>query len=298
LGESQSDYWIFSQLAERWGFGWQVTEGRDEEAWCKRFWEFSDLKKRIGWEQFKERGYYMPGIPKNWERRRAFSWFAEGTECKFLRDDCQKEGKVGTRTGKFEFVSELLEEKEPNDPVRGPMAFYKPSREGHCSELYKKYPLHIISPHPRFGFHSQYDPHAKWRWEVPEHRQVVDGNPYAILRIHPKRAAERGIQSGDIVRVFNDRGDILCMAKVTNRMEAHTVHCYGSSGMYEPVVPGEKSLDKGGCVNLLTSSAMIEGDWIPAMTPNSTLVEIEKYESPLVPGMRLNELLDKVNEEG
>lgn len=62
-----------------------------------------------------------------------------------------KEGKLGTRTGKIEFVSELLEEKEPDDPVRGPMAFYKPSREGHQSPLYEKYKLHLITPHPRFG---------------------------------------------------------------------------------------------------------------------------------------------------
>jgi trimethylamine-N-oxide reductase (cytochrome c) len=202
-----------------------------------------------------------------------------------------KEGKLGTRTGKMEFVSELLAEKEPDNTVRGPMAFYKPSREGHCSELYEKYPLHIISPHPRFGFHSQYDQHAKWAWEVPEHRQVVEGNPYAVIRIHPKRAEERGIATGDIVRVFNGRGAILCIAKVTARLEEHTVHCYGSSGMYEPVAPGEKSLDKAGCVNLLTSGAMMDGGWIPAMTPNSTLVEIEKYNEPLIPGMRLYELL-------
>ena len=292
LGESQSDYWIFSKLAERLGFGDEYTEGRDEEAWCKRFWEFSDLSKRIGWEEFKERGYYIPGIPENWERRRAFSWFAEETECKMVRDDCMKEGKLGTKTGKIEFVSELLTEKEPDNKVRGPMACYKPSREGHCSELHEKYPLHIISPHPRFGFHSQYDQHAKWLWEVPEHRQVVDGNPYAVIRIHPKRAQERGIVSGDIVRVYNDRGSILCVAKVTVRLEENTVHCYGSSGIYEPVDPGEKSMDKGGCVNLMTSGAMIDGWRIPGMTPNSTLVEIEKYTEPLIPGMRLYDLLN------
>ena len=208
-----------------------------------------------------------------------------------------KEGKLGTRTGKFEFVSELLEEKEPDDPVRGPMAFYKPSREGHCSPLYEKYKLHLIAPHPRFGFHTQYDQHNKWLWEVPEHRQVVDGMPYAIIRIHPKRAAERGIKDRDIVRVWNDRGEILCMAKVTNRLEEHTVHLYGSSGMYEPAVPGEKSIDKGGCANLLTSPDMIEGRHIPGMTPNSTLVEMEVYRKPLVPGMVLNDLLKQANGE-
>jgi len=67
--------------------------------------------------------------------------------------------------------------------------------------------------------------------------------------------------------------------------------------MYEPVVPGEKTLDKAGCVNLLTSGAMIDGGRIPGMTPNSTLVEIEKHNEPLIPGMRLTELLDSVNKE-
>ena len=294
LGESKSDYNIFSLLAERLGFGDEYTEGRDEEAWCKRFWEFSDLSKRIGWEEFKERGYYIPGIPEDWERRRAFSWFAEGTPCKMALRDCQREGKLGTRTGKIEFVSEMLEELTPDDPVRKPMAEYKPSREGPCSPLYEKYPLQVIAPHPRFGFHTHYDQHNKWLWEVPQHRLVVDGNPYAIIRIHPKRAKERGIKSGDIVRVFNDRGEILCMAQVTLRLQENTVHCYGSSGMYEPIVPGEISPDKAGCINILTSGELI-GENVPGMAPNSTLVEIEKYNEPLTHGIRVTELLDKVN---
>ncbi|MCL1829621.1 MAG: pyrogallol hydroxytransferase large subunit, partial [Oscillospiraceae bacterium] len=240
---------------------------------------------------------YIPGIPADWERRRAFSWFADGTPCKMAMRDCQKEGKLGTKTGKFEFVSEMLEELTPDDPVRGPMASYKPSREGHCSKLYKKYPLQVIAPHPRFGFHTHYDQHNKWLWEVPQHRQVVDGNPYAIIRIHPNRAAERGIKSGDIVKVYNDRGSILCMTNVTFRLQENTVHCYGSSGMYEPTVPGECSSDKAGCINILTSGELI-GKNVPGMAPNSTLVEIEKYTEPLTHGMRLTELLDKVNKEG
>jgi trimethylamine-N-oxide reductase (cytochrome c) len=296
LGQSHSDYWIFSRLAERLGFGEEYTEGRDEEAWCKRFWEFSDLSKRIGWEEFKEKGYYVPGIPENWERRWAFRWFVDGKPCGYASRDCQKQGELGTKTGQIEFVSELLEERTPDDPVRPPMAKYTHSREGHFSELYDKYPLQVIAPHPRFGFHTQYDQHNKWLWEVPEHRQVVEGNPYAIIRIHPDRAQERGISSGDIVRVYNDRGSILCMAKVTRRLEEHTVHCYGSSGMYEPEVPGGCSADKGGCINILTANELI-GKNVPGMAPNSTLVEMEKYTRPLIPGMRLYDLLDRVNTE-
>ena len=83
------------------------------------------------------------------------------------------------------------------------------------------------------------------------------------------------------------------MAKVTNRLEEHTVHLYGSSGMYESLIPGEKAADKCGCANVLTSPNMIEGGHIPGMTPNSTLVEMEVYKEPLKPGMVLNDLLDK-----
>jgi trimethylamine-N-oxide reductase (cytochrome c) len=295
LGESQSDYWIFSRIAERLGFGEAFTEGRDEEAWCKRFWEFSDLSKRIGWDEFKERGYYIPEVPENRERRWAFRWFAEGRPSPDPLRECMAEGKLGTTTGKIEFVSEMLEERTPDDKVRAPMPTHTPPREGYADELIKKYPLQVIAPHPRFGFHTQYDQHNKWLWEVPEHRQVVEGNPYAIIRMTPEQAKNRGIVSGDVVRVFNDRGSILCMAKITNRLERHTVHIYGSSGMYEPSVPGEISDDKAGCINILTSGELI-GKNVPGMAPNSTLVEIEKYKGELIPGMRLNELLDKANE--
>ncbi|MDR0852437.1 MAG: pyrogallol hydroxytransferase large subunit, partial [Clostridiales Family XIII bacterium] len=261
---------------------------------CKRFWEFSDLSKRIGWEEFKERGYYIPEVPEDRERRWAFRWFAEDRPCPYPSRDCQKEGKLGTVTGKFEFVSEMLEERTPDDSVRTPMASHKAPREGYADKRIGKYPLQVIAPHPRFGFHTQYDQHNKWLWEIPEHRQVVAGNPYAIIRMTPAQAAPRGIASGDIVRVFNDRGAILCMAKLTNRLEKHTVHIYGSSGMYEPSVPGEASDDKAGCINILTSGELI-GKNVPGMAPNSTLVEIEKFNGALIPGMVLNELLEKAN---
>ena len=53
--------------------------------------------------------------------------------------------------------------------------------------------------------------------------------------------------------------------------------------MYEPVVPGECSTDKAGCINILTSGKLI-GKNVPGMAPNSTLVEIEKHKEPPIPG--------------
>jgi trimethylamine-N-oxide reductase (cytochrome c) len=45
LWDSRSDFWIFSQVAARLGWGEEFTEGRDEEGWVKRFYQFSDLPK-------------------------------------------------------------------------------------------------------------------------------------------------------------------------------------------------------------------------------------------------------------
>ena len=297
LWESRSDYWIFSRLAEKLGFGEQYTEGRDEEGWCKRFWEHSDLSKRIGWEEFKKKGYYIPGVPENWERHYGFRWFVDGYPCDTPNHrPCQEEGKLGTDTGKFEFVSESLLRLAPDDEVRTPIAFYKHSWEGHKSLLAKKYPFHLISPHPRFDYHTHHNSSTKWLWEIPENRKVVEGNPYLIARIHPKKAAEKGIQDGDFMLLFNDRGSVLTIARVTHRVEENTIHAYCSSPIYNPTRPGEVAMEKGGCVNVLTPGRLI-GSKVPGMAPNSALIDVQKYEGELTYGQGFEHILEKIDEE-
>lgn len=71
----------------------------------------------------------------------------------------------------------------------------------------------------------------------------------------------------------------------------------GGNGLHEPSIPGECSIDKAGCIDILTSGDLMSEN-VPGMAPNSTLVEIEKYTEKLIPGMRLETLLDRVNKEG
>ena len=66
-------------------------------------------------------------------------------------------------------------------------------------------------------------------------------------------AAERGIKQHDIVRVFNDLGAVLCAADLTERLPRRVLHGYEASAIYEPVGAPGNSLDRGGCLNLLTS---------------------------------------------
>jgi trimethylamine-N-oxide reductase (cytochrome c) len=296
LWDSQSDYWIFSQVAERLGWGDKFTEGRTELDWCKRLWEKSDLCEKVSWEDFKAKGYYVAGVPENWERHFGFRWFAEGYPCDTPNHKpFQEEGKLGTFTGKFEFVSESMLYYAPNDEVRTPIATYKPSWEGHHSIKARQYPFHLITPHPRFDYHTQHNSSTPWFWEIPENRVYINGNPYLVARIHPVKAKEKGIKDGDLIELFNERGNVLCVARVTYRVEINTIHAYGSSGIYNPVEPGKfKSMDIGGCVNVLTPGRLI-GEYVPGMAPNSTLLDVRKWEGPIPESQYFEWKLDKVN---
>jgi len=98
-----------------------------------------------------------------------------------------------------------------------------------------------------------------------------------VVRVHPEQALERKIQNGDIIKVFNDRAVVLGIAQVTERVKPGVIHCYTSSGRYEPLEPGKAySPDRGGCINLLTSMRFMSKN-APGMACNSCLVEIAKW---------------------
>jgi trimethylamine-N-oxide reductase (cytochrome c) len=160
----------------------------------------------------------------------------------------------------------------------------------------KKYPFHLISPHPRFDYHTQHNSSTPWLWEIPENRVYLNGNPYLIARIHPVKAAEKGIKEGDVIELFNERGSVLCVAHITYRCEVNTVHAYGSSGIYNPTEPGETSMDIGGCVNLLVPGRL-QGDFAPGMVPNTCLIDVRKFEGELPKGQMFENKLDKVAKE-
>jgi trimethylamine-N-oxide reductase (cytochrome c) len=263
--------------------GYDYSEGRSEEQWIKKLFDWSDLHKVVSWEEFSSRGYYLVPFAENYKATPALRWFYEGRACDTPdlgnpKRGTEKAHELSSYSGKIEFVSQSLKVLAPDNPERPLIPRYIPSWEGHeTSELMRNYPLQLISPHPRFSMHTHYD-HSQWIWDIPGHRRLVNGYYYLTARLNPGDARARGIQEGDIIRLYNGRAQVLCAAHVTERVRPGTVHAYEASAKYDPIDPAQAgSPDRGGCVNMLTSDRFISRD-VAGFAPNSCLIEVAKWE--------------------
>ena len=284
LGESKADYQIFYELAQRLGLGMMYSEGCTDLDWAKRLFEGTDLARRISWRQFLKKGYYVLEAPSEQMRDPvSYRSYAEGRpkdspEVGPLPADYKEylEG-LQTQSGKFEFSCSSLKRFAPDDPERRPIPTYIPSWEGiHTEGLIGKYPLSLISPHPRYSFHSVGDAKDSTVNDIAGHRMLIDGYYYWIARINSKDAANRGIKMNDLVRLYNDRGSVICAAQITERVPQGTIHSYEASASYDPLGSPGESTDRGGCVNLLTSRRTIIKN-SHAAAQNTCLIDIEKW---------------------
>jgi anaerobic dimethyl sulfoxide reductase subunit A len=160
-----------------------------------------------------------------------------------------------TASGKIEIYSEHLEEID--DPLVPPIPRYISPREGYDDPLADRYPLQLMTPHPKRGTHSSLHM-VPWLREVE--RQAV--------WISTADAAARGIGHSDLVDVFNDRGRMRIPAKVTERIMPGVV-CVCQGSWYDP---DEDGVDRGGCANVLTLDDRSPGG---ATTTNTALVQVE-----------------------
>ncbi|MFC2068908.1 molybdopterin-dependent oxidoreductase [Chloroflexota bacterium] len=264
LYESKPDYEIYSLLAEKMGIKEEYTEGKTTADWIEQVFYKTSIKDYMTFEEFKKKGYFVIPLGENYQPEPALRSFYETGE------------GLDTPSGKIEFFSQRLYNNLPDDKERPPVPHYIPSWEGHTtSALISKYPLQMITPHNRWGYHTQYEC-VTWLREIPLHRVKLDGYYYWPLRINPGDAATRNIKNNDIVIVYNDRGRVLCAAMVTHKIRPGTVHAY-HAGWYDPVEPGTVgSLDRGGAINLLTSNRFTSPN-APGMV-SQCLVEVERYE--------------------
>jgi molybdopterin guanine dinucleotide-containing S/N-oxide reductase-like protein len=265
LDESKSDYEIGRLLAERLGVEKEYSEGRNEEGWIKKIFEKTMAAEHISFEDFKEKGYYVLKHPDDWVRS---PW---------LRDFYETGTGLKTPSGKIEFYSERLAKNFPDDQERPPVPHYVAGGVTHQESLScaraKDYPLLLESPHPRYRYHSQHET-VSWLWEIPTHKVTKDGQYYEPVWMNPLDAEARGIKQSDFVRIFNDRGSVVYVAYLTERMMPGVVRAPNGYA-YREFVNGKPN--KMLPINVITPYKTTS-KYAFGMATNAFLVQVEKWE--------------------
>ena len=271
-GESCSDYEIVCKIAERLGLLEEYTGGRSIEDLRRLGYETSGVQclpggEHLTWEEFQDKGYVVVPTDPEWEK-------VPAGLIDFYHDP--QGHPLSTPTGKIEFYATGLAEHFPDDPERPPVPGWIPSGETHQetlgTERAKKYPLLVVSNHPRWAVHSQHDD-ISWLREIRTCKvKGPDGYQYQPLWINPQDAAARGISDGDVLAIHNERGTVLAGAYVTERIMPGAVSM-DHGAKYDPLVADE--IDRGGNINAIVPGNTTSKNAV-GMVVSGFLAQVEK----------------------
>jgi biotin/methionine sulfoxide reductase len=177
--------------------------------------------------------------------------------------------RLRTPSGKIELFSQRIAEYGYDDCPPHP-TWLEPA-EWLGGEKAARFPLHLLSNQPAGKLHSQLDP-------SPVSVQFKR-NGREVLSLSPRDAAERAIEDGDIVRVYNDRGAFLASARVSGDL-MNGVAQIPTGAWFDPEDPGANcSLEKHGNPNVVTldkgTSRLGQGS-----VAQTVLIQVEKFAQP------------------
>ncbi|WP_169777334.1 molybdopterin-dependent oxidoreductase [Campylobacter mucosalis] len=203
IGESKSDFWICNEICKKFGLELAFNEGKDELGWVKEIYSSAQKKG-------KDLGYDMPNFDEFWEKGyfkfdKVDNKKSNLTTYVDFRND-PKNNKLNTPSGKIEIFSQTIADMGYDD-CPGHPTWLEPLEW--LGDENKKYPLAVVSAHSKYRLHSQLDNSEILR----KYSKISSKEP---VMLSPNLAKLKGIKDGDIVKVFNDRGAILCGALISN----------------------------------------------------------------------------------
>jgi trimethylamine-N-oxide reductase (cytochrome c) len=262
LFEARSDFDIFTAICERLGTKDRYTEHKSEMDWIRGFYEAARLEARA---KFME----LPVFDVFWNSNQTLDFPIEDASKNFVRYAAFRKdpllNALGTPSGKIEIFSNNIAKMAYDDCPPHPTWMEPIERLGGKTT---KFPLHIASNHPNFRLHSQLCGTSL------RHEYAVAGREPCWM--NPNDAAARGLSDGDVVRVFNDRGQILAGVKVTDVIRPGVIRI-NEGGWYDPVDPRTPgSLCRYGDVNNLTSS-IATSQLAQSNSGQTGMAEVEKF---------------------
>ena len=267
IGDSKSDFEAVVEIAKKLGMEEKVTIGRTVDQYIEGVYKGMNFDMITPWEEFQEKDYMVIPVSKNWKTLPAGLY-------EFYMDP--EKNPLPTPTGKLEFCSTNLEKYFPNDEERPPYPQWIEKGITHderrSSSRARTYPLLAVTNHPRWRVHAQADD-IPWTKETDTGKvRGFDGYLYEPCWIHPSDAECRGIKNGDIVRVYNERGSVLCGALVFERIIPGAVSI-DHGARTDIIIPGK--LDRGGAINTITPKGLTSR-YAGGQATTSFLVEVER----------------------
>ena len=256
VGDSKSDYEIFSSLANKLGFENLFTENKSELDWLKYLWNES-IKVS------EEMNLKLPEFSKFWEEG-FFEIPIEKTKkimFKNFRDNPVK-NPLNTPSGKIEITSNTIKNYNLKD-CKGHPTWIEPYEWLGNKD---NFPLHLISNQPEYRLHGQLD-NADYSLK----NKIKDREP---VLINSADAKERNIENNDIVLIFNKRGRVFAGARLSDEVSKGVI-VLSTGAWFDPDY--EINADLHGNPNVLTkdigTSLLSQGP-----TSHTCLVEIRKAE--------------------
>ena len=266
VGEARHDYDIFCGLAQRMGAAAAFTEGRDAADWLRHIYDRAR-------QQAAERDVTLPSFDDFWTDGHIEIPRPDNPHVMFADYRADPElFRLSTPSGRIEIFSEGIDGFGYDD-CPGHPTWLEPV-EWLGGQVAQRYPLHMISNQPRTRLHGQMD-----NGKISRDSKIQGREP---VWIHTDDAAARGLATGDVARLFNDRGEILAGILVSPEVRQGVVQL-STGAWYDPAdTSAANSLDKHGNPNVLTldkgTSRLGQGP-----IAHSALIEIEKYDGDLPP---------------
>ncbi len=242
LGEANCNTEVYRLLARRMGFPAELFEVSDE--------------------QLAEEALHPDPWPGTFPPRHAF----EGITLERLRQEGPMrlnvprdytpfaQGGFGTPSGKCEFYSQRLADRGID-----PLPTYTPPHEDPQTrpDLAARYPLQLLTPPSPTFLNSTFV-------NVEPLRKAA-GEP--TVHLHPEDAVRRGIEEGQMVRLFNDRGSYRARARVGMTVKQGVVvteglwwRRYQQDGVNCNVLTGTALTDLGGGATFFDNLVEVEPD--------------------------------------
>ena len=232
----------------------KFTEGRTQEEWLRHLYAQSCAKDPLlpDFETFRKQGIIKRMNPA--KHFIAYQKFRENPEA----------NRLTTPSGKIEIYSEKLAEYASTwtlqkDEVIHPLPVHATTFEGWDDPLRKDFPLQLTGFHYKARTHSTYG-----------NVDVLKSTSRQEVWINSIDAAARGIKNGQLVRVFNKRGETRVEAKVTPRIMPGVAALSEGAWLSRDAT----GIDHNGSMNVLTTqrpSPLAKGN-----PQHTNLVEIQK----------------------